>query len=98
MTQEKANKIFETDLGGQLDMIYVTSDDKPFIRYDEALEHALNLEDSNISFWYPEDDKPETVYSEEEVLNILISLFSEPEDAIAYFEQFKTNQHDRSNI
>jgi hypothetical protein len=56
-------------------MIYVTSDDKPFIRYDEALEHTLNLEDSNISFWYPEDDKPETVYSEEEVLNILIPPF-----------------------
>lgn len=37
MTQEKANKIFATDLGRQLDVIYVTSDDKPFIRYEEAV-------------------------------------------------------------
>jgi len=28
-------------------------------------------------------------YSEEEVLNILPTLFSEPEDAVTYLEQFK---------
>jgi len=34
MTQEKANKIFATELGQQLDVIYVTSDDQAFIRYE----------------------------------------------------------------
>ncbi len=36
MTQEKANKIFDTDLGQQLLSIYCTSDDRVFIRYEEA--------------------------------------------------------------
>jgi hypothetical protein len=31
----------------------------------------------------------ERMYSEEEVLNILLTLFSEPEDAVTYLEQFK---------
>jgi hypothetical protein len=63
MTQEKANKIFETPLGQQLDVIYVTSDDMSFIRYSEALLHTntlLNAEpknfvDTTITEWYPED-------------------------------------------
>jgi len=40
MTQEEANKIFATELGQQLDVIYVTSDDIPFIRYEEAVLHT----------------------------------------------------------
>ena len=63
MTQERANEIFATSLGQQLSVIYVTSDDKPFIRYDEALAHTnllLNANpeefvDTSITEWYPED-------------------------------------------
>lgn len=62
MTQEKANKIFETELGKQLNVIYVTSDGQPFIRYEEALLHTNellnadpeNFVDTTITEWYPE--------------------------------------------
>ena len=62
MTQEKANKIFETELGQQLNVIYVTSDDQPFIRYEEALLYTNellnadpeNFVDTTITEWYPE--------------------------------------------
>ncbi len=63
MTQEKANKIFATELGQQLDVIYVTSDDQVFIRYEEAVLHTNellnadpeNFVDTSITEWYPED-------------------------------------------
>lgn len=63
MTQEKANKIFETELGQQLNVIYVTSDDKSFIRYEEAVLHTNemlnanpeNFVDTTITDWYPEN-------------------------------------------
>ncbi len=63
MTQEKANKIFATDLGQQLSVVYVTSDGKPFVRYSEALLHTNemlnadpeNFVDTTITDWYPED-------------------------------------------
>ncbi len=61
MTQERANKIFETSLGQQLSVIYVTSDDKPFIRHEEAVMHTNmllnadpeNFVDTSITEWYP---------------------------------------------
>jgi hypothetical protein len=61
MTQEKANKIFKTELGQQLNVIYVTSDDRIFIRYEEAAFHANellnanpeNFVDTSITEWYP---------------------------------------------
>ena len=61
MTQEVVNKFFETELGQQLDVIYVTSDDQVFIRYEEAALHTndlLNAEpenfvDTEITKWYP---------------------------------------------
>lgn len=61
MTQEEADKIFETDLGRQLEVIYVTSDDRVFIRYEEAVLHTndmLNADpesfvDTSITEWYP---------------------------------------------
>lgn len=64
MTQEKANQIFKSDLGQQLDVIYVTSDDKPFVRYEEALKHANGelvantkpLADKTITEWYPDEN------------------------------------------
>jgi len=63
MTQEKANKIFGSSLGQQLTVIYVTSDDKPFIRYEEAQLHTNdmlngdpeNVVNTTIEKWYPED-------------------------------------------
>ncbi len=63
MTQEKANRIFETDLGVQLNVIYSTSDDRVFIRYEEALLHTnelLNSDpekfvDTTITEWYNEN-------------------------------------------
>jgi hypothetical protein len=63
MTQEKANEIFKTEIGIQLDVIYVTSDDKVFIRYNEALLHTINLlngdpenfVDTTITEWYNEN-------------------------------------------
>jgi len=63
MTQEKANKIFETELGLQLDVIYSTFDDKLFIRPEEAWNYLKGLISSNsknnidttIAEWYRED-------------------------------------------
>jgi len=64
MTQEKANKIFGTELGCQLNVIYVTSDDKSFIRFEEAKAHTNSMInavggqefiDPPITEWYPED-------------------------------------------
>ena len=61
MTQEQANKIFETELGQQLDVIYVTSDDEAFIRREEAvwychdiLEEGDDVTKHNITEWYRE--------------------------------------------
>ena len=63
MTQEKANKIFATELGQQLNVIYVTSDDHVFIRHEEGISHINDLLNSNtenfvdttITEWYPND-------------------------------------------
>jgi len=61
MTQERADKIFDTSLGQQLEVIYVTSDDRVFIRYEEAALHTNSLlnsqpesfVDTSITEWYP---------------------------------------------
>lgn len=62
MTQEKADKIFTTELGQQLNVIYVTSDDTPFIRMSEAEDYCHDIleegEDAtkySINEWYPTD-------------------------------------------
>jgi len=63
MTQEQANKIFETQIGIQLEMIYVTSDDVAHIRYKEALAHIdymidvdpEGFTDLSIDEWYKEE-------------------------------------------
>jgi hypothetical protein len=63
MTQEKANQIFSTSLGQQLDVIYVTSDDRAFIRYSEAVLHFEGkldpntepLADKTVTEWFPEE-------------------------------------------
>ena len=51
MTQEKADEIFSTSIGRQLDAIYVTSDDLVFIRYEEAVDNAAP--DGKVSEWLP---------------------------------------------
>ena len=56
MTQEKANKIFDTPLGMQIASFFCTSDDRVFIRYSEAQEHIndAGLVDGTIEEWFPE--------------------------------------------
>jgi len=63
MTQEKANEIFETELGQQLLSFYATSDDQVFIRYNEAVSHTNDMinavggqefVDTTITEWFPE--------------------------------------------
>jgi hypothetical protein len=64
MTQERANEIFNTDLGRQLNVIYVTSDGKVFIRHEEAAIHTnymLNaypesFVDTTITKWYEDGE------------------------------------------
>jgi hypothetical protein len=59
----------------------------------ELEEAAANLADPNIcktDNWIAGAKwQAEKMYSEEEVLNILVTLFAEAEDAVTYFEQFK---------
>lgn len=60
MTQELANRIFQSELGQQVLEIFVTSDDQVFIRHQEALLHTkgelipntVPLEDDTITTWY----------------------------------------------
>lgn len=60
MTQELANRIFQSELGQQVLEIFVTSDDQVFIRHQEALLHTKGelipntspLEDDTITTWY----------------------------------------------
>ena len=63
MTQEKANEIFETELGQQLLSFFSTSDDQVFIRYEEAVAHTNDMinavgdtefVDTKITEWFPE--------------------------------------------
>jgi len=56
-------KIFSTELGQQLNEIFVTSDDTPFIRREEAenycrdiLEEGNNPTKYNIITWHPTED------------------------------------------
>ena len=57
MTQEKANKIFETELGQQVDVLFSTSDGQFFIRESEALHHSENLDDKSIKDWYKGEEE-----------------------------------------
>ena len=63
MTQEKANRIFDSDLGQQLLSFYSTSDDRVFIRYEEAVQHTNDMRnavgdqqyvDTTITEWFPD--------------------------------------------
>ena len=77
MTQEKVNEIFKTDIGIQLEVIYVTSDDKVFVRYKEALLHTNdmlngdpeNFVDTKITEWYNENYKTIIPKTTQQIIN-----------------------------
>ena len=89
MTQELINRYFKGDLGRQLSVIYSTSDDRVFIRYEEALKHTEGkldpntqpLEDKKIIEWFEEfsgsDLEPEI---RSEIVNINQRIFPTEED------------------
>ena len=59
VTQEKINKIFTSELGQQLYVVYSTADGRVFIRHSEAklhteglLENTKPLENKEITDWY----------------------------------------------
>lgn len=57
MTQERMNTIFETELGQQVNELYVTFDEQIFIRYSEALNYLSENgypPENNIEIWFPE--------------------------------------------
>jgi hypothetical protein len=57
MTQERINKVFETDLGQQCNELFVTFDDQIYIRYDDAVEYLTHFSykiEDNIETWYRE--------------------------------------------
>ena len=60
MTREEVDKIFNGDLGQQVDVLFSTSDNRCFIRKEEAIKHTEGtlddtepLEDKSIADWYP---------------------------------------------
>ena len=54
MTQDIINKYFQEDLGRQCNSLSTTADDKVFIRYVEASNHAELLFDETITEWWEE--------------------------------------------
>jgi len=54
MNKKQADNIFQTELGKQLNVIYVTSDDRVFIRRSEAYNHIkeYSLVDKTIEEWF----------------------------------------------
>lgn len=67
MTQQRINSYFDTSIGRQCPALFSTSDDRVFIRYDEAERHTQGLldpgtyplSDRAITTWYPEEDDEE---------------------------------------
>lgn len=91
MTREKANEIFATELGQQLDVIYVTSDEKPFIRFGEAEYYAKKrhnenpLFDDTIEEWSREE---EVGYTKQDIENFLFWGFHVSGVLIQYADRF----------
>lgn len=58
MTQELINKYFKSELGQQLEEIWVTEDDQPFIRYKEAVDYSKEngFDVGEITLWHKEHD------------------------------------------
>ncbi len=53
MDQSKANKLFKTKLGWNVNKIYSTPDDAAFVHYDDAYEYCMlnNLNVESIKEW-----------------------------------------------
>ena len=56
LTQEYINKVFQTNLGQQLDCLFSTPDDNVFIRKEEAIQHCNDnsLNEEEIIQWFEE--------------------------------------------
>lgn len=59
MTQEIINKYFNTGIGEQCIVLFSTSDDRVFIRIEDAEFHVLDmeLEDVTIQDWYNNNEE-----------------------------------------
>lgn len=71
--QEVVAKAFQSELGQQLDTLFSTSDNRVFVRKEEAIAHAngkldkntLPLKDKSVYQWFDEIDLLSTkVYDE----------------------------------
>ena len=71
MTQERIDKIFASDFGQQFYVLFSTSDDRVFVRYEEAVRHTrgeldpntLPLDDPRILDWAQGDEDNTTYHS-----------------------------------
>lgn len=59
MTQEIINKYFNTGIGEQCTVLFSTSDDRVFIRIEDAEFHVLDMElqDAAIQDWYNDNEE-----------------------------------------
>ena len=70
MTQEIINKYFNTGIGEQCTVLFSTSDDRVFIRIEDAEFHVLDMElqDAAIQDWYNDNEEESLVENVEEEL------------------------------
>lgn len=87
MTQEKADKIFSTPLGKQLDAIYVTSDDLVFIRREEAFDNAAP--DGKVMEWLPSWELQIADPMDVDLVKKNVSLLVEAERKRRYYAENK---------
>lgn len=88
MTQEIIDRYFNTSLGEQCDVLYSTSDDRVFIRHEEAIKYTngkleepfVLLEDKNIISWYKEPE----LYKDEREYDELNDVYDEPDPIDRY--------------
>jgi hypothetical protein len=68
MNQLEINKYFRSSLGEQCYELFSTSDDRVFVRYEEAVEHSKqnNLPVDKIERWWEEDEEAFFASNDEE--------------------------------
>lgn len=68
MTQEIINKYFNSEIGEQCTVLFSTSDDRVFIRIEDAEFHVLDMElqDVTIQNWYNNNEEESLVENVEE--------------------------------
>ena len=106
MTQEIINKYFNTGIGEQCTVLFSTSDDRVFIRIEDAEFHVLDmeLEDAAIQDWYNTNEEfyPEeyldTTLHDLEYVGASLALASEHKlttevvySAFMYLKQFPSS-------